>query len=65
MSAPSSRRLDGADRTEKHSPRSIELHQNILLTLGHQLIEILGDGNLYVVSRVVRDGLCINNMRSD
>ena len=42
---------------KQYSPGSVELHQDILLTLGDKLLEVLGHGHLHVVSRVVRDGL--------
>ena len=38
-------------------PWGIEFNQDVLLTVGDQLLEVLGDGDLDVVFRVIRDGL--------
>ena len=38
-------------------PGGIEFNQDVLLTVGDQLLEVLGDGDLDVVFRVIRDGL--------
>jgi len=49
--------IDGGQLLTVATPGSVELNQHVLLTLGDELLEVLGDGNLDVVGRVIRDGL--------
>ena len=52
------RQIGNNYRTKREMlPGGIEFNQDVLLTVGDQLLEVLGDGDLDVVFRVIRDGL--------